>query len=64
MNTLEAGSLSCVLTLQEALSSLDLNREGTLFHLKIKQESAEVDERVIRMRKSEVLFDGEERIII
>jgi hypothetical protein len=54
-----------MLTLQEAISCLDGNQEGKLFRVNIAthdQESPEV--RVIRVRKSEILMDGDKRIIL
>ena len=54
-----------MLTLQEAISCLDGNQEGKLFKVNIAthdQESPEV--RVIRVRKSEILIDGDKRIIL
>ena len=52
MDTLEAHNIGpSVLTLQEAMSTLEINEEGHLFRLKLKQSSEleEVQERVIRV---------------
>jgi hypothetical protein len=66
MNTLESDHLNAqVLTLQEAISTVEMNQEGSVFLLKLKDlEGGKSKERVIRLRCSEVFFDGEKRIIL
>jgi hypothetical protein len=69
METLEAANIGpSLLTLQEALSTLDISNEGTLFHLKLKPSSdsnkSESFERILNIRFSEVSLEGEKRIIL
>jgi hypothetical protein len=67
MDTIEDKELGLsVLTLQEAISLVELNQEGTLFQVKLKpQEVAEENQdRVIRVRISEVIVDGQMRLIL
>ena len=67
MNTLEETNLGpSILTLQEAISTLDMNSKGSLFLLKLSASSTEEKshERVIRLRSSEVFIDDEKRIIL
>ena len=64
MDTLEDRNFTPILTLQEAIGSLKIDKEGALFQLKFKHDQAKEKDRVIRIRKSEVQFDGEKRIIL
>ena len=70
MNTLEETNLGpSILTLQEAICTLDMSSEGlrgSLFLLKLSASSTEEKshERVIRLRSSEVFIDDEKRIIL
>jgi hypothetical protein len=50
-----------VLTLEEALSTFEMNKESQPFNLKLNA----IDEsRVIRIRKTEILIDGETRLLV
>jgi hypothetical protein len=67
MNTLEATNLGpSILTLQEAMSSLEAGLEGTMFQMKFTSSAEEeiILERVIRLRVSEVYFGSDKRIIL
>jgi hypothetical protein len=65
MYTLEANDLKpSTLTLQEAMSSLEVGLEGTMFMLKFKSSEEEASERVIRIRISEVYFGPDKRIVL
>ena len=65
MDTLEANNLGPpVLTLQEAMSSLEAGLEGTMFQMNLKSSEGEALERVIRVRISEVYFGPDKRIIL
>ena len=67
METLEDKDLGLsVLTLQEAISLVESNQEGTLFQVKLKPQEAvkEDQDRVIRVRISEVVVDGQMRLIL
>jgi hypothetical protein len=45
MNTLEANNLgTSLLTLQEAMSSLEAGLEGTMFQMKLKPSSSGIEE--------------------
>lgn len=50
-----------VLTLEEALSTLEINTESQPFNIKL---SAIEESRVIRIRKTEILIDGEKRLLV
>jgi hypothetical protein len=67
MDTLEDKELGLsVLTLQEAISLVELNQEGTLFQIKFKPQEVEEEsqDRVIRVRISEITVDGQIRLIL
>ena len=68
METLEDKDLGLsVLTLQEAISTLEMNQEGTLFQVKLKPQkdvTEKSQDKVIRVRVSEVMIDGEMRLIL
>ena len=67
MDTLEDKELGLsVLTLQEAISLVELNQEGTLFQIKFKPQEVEKEgqDRVIRVRISEITVDGQIRLIL
>ena len=59
METLEAHDLGQVLTLQEVMSSLEMNQEGSIYQLKLTTEHTKDQERVVRLRSSEVFFEGQ-----
>jgi hypothetical protein len=67
MDTLDDKELGVsVLTLQEAISLVELNQEGTLFQIKFKPQEVEEEsqDRVIRVRISEITVDGQIRLIL
>ena len=67
MDTIEDKELGLsVLTLQEAISLVELNQEGTLFQIKFKPQEVEEEsqDRVIRVRISEITVDGQIRLIL
>ena len=48
------------MTLQEAISLVEMNSEGSLFQIKLKpqEDVEEGQDKVIRVRNSEVMADG------
>jgi len=65
LNSLETQSLAySVLTMQEAMVSFQTGEESEMLHVKINQDTDSPINRIIRIRKSDVILDGEMKIIV